>query len=84
MKGLVKMLSNAALVVGGFLIVLFGTSRVSNQSAPHDATQIGGLDSVAYADVPYSEGAYYAEGGYGGGGGGDGDGGGDGGGGDGK
>lgn len=52
MKGLVRVLGNAALVVGGFFIVLFGTSRMSNQGAPRDIAQLGGLDSIAHADAP--------------------------------
>lgn len=66
MRSLIKTVSNAALVVGGFFLVLFGTSKMSNQSAPRDMLQLEGFDGIAHADVPYSEAAYYGQGSYGG------------------
>ena len=52
MRSLIKVVGNAILVVGGFFVVLFGTSKVSNQNhyggSPADTNGVG----VAHADAP--------------------------------
>lgn len=73
MYNLVKIIGNAALVVGGFFVVLFGTSRFTDEKDSQNLTLRDAFDASAHADAPYGEGAYYGEASYGGDGGGTGD-----------
>ncbi|TSC61502.1 MAG: hypothetical protein Athens041674_745 [Parcubacteria group bacterium Athens0416_74] len=52
MRNLLKVIGNTALVVGGFFVLLLGTSRFLNQGAQGEASanELGG--GVAHADAP--------------------------------
>lgn len=70
MRDMLTMLGNTALVVGGFFVVFFGVSRVSNQG-DHSLMSLPSVHDfadIAHADVPYSESAYYGQAAYGDGG----------------
>ncbi len=63
---MLTMLGNTALVVGGFFVVFFGVSRVSNQG-DHSLMSLPSVHDfadIAHADVPYSQSAYYGESAY--------------------
>lgn len=64
MYNFVKIIGNAALVVGGFFVVLFGTSKFTDEKDAQGLTLRDAFDTSAHADAPYGQAAYYAEGGY--------------------
>ena len=64
MSKLLNKLGSGAVVIGGFLVVFFGSSKFSSQETePRLGTLFNGAD-VAHADAPYSQSAYYAESAY--------------------
>ena len=52
MRNLLRVIGNTALIVGGFFIVLFGTSKISSHSGNTLHNEIGG--GIANADAPLS------------------------------
>jgi hypothetical protein len=63
MRDLVKTISNAALVVGGFFIIFFGISKVTQQGDDKTVSGAVGNADIAFADVPYSQSSYGDSGG---------------------
>lgn len=63
MWGIVKILSNALLVVGGFFVVFFGVSKVTQQSSDRTVPFAASDADIAYADIPYSQASYGDSGG---------------------
>jgi hypothetical protein len=55
MRGLVKTVRSAALVIIGFFVVFFAVSKATNSgAAPQSSQDFNGLGDVAHADAPAS------------------------------
>lgn len=78
MRGLIKTIGNALFVVGGFLVIFWGVSKVWSKDDQSGSFILDGNGGVVHADIPYSTPYGYptpADPGAGGGGSGDGGGG---------